>query len=304
MFMLREDMIPYSSIVSKFWLCGNFRYTKARRRTVGGTIQTIQSYYEGAVEPIYRAVMGTTLHLAMFEGDESRQEAHLRTKKFLIARLPDISSDVTIIDLGSGYGDMALFLAQRFGCRVIGVNLVHVQNVLSLTLSREAGLGEQISAIEADFSHVPLPSASTQIVWSQEALLHAPDRRQVLREAARLLQPGGIFIFTDLLQTGPMEPEEAQLIYERVKIDSFETFDSYRDHLQAANLQVAEVADLSGYVAQSYQDHIDEMKDGQAILAEAVGTEYIDYTIEAMGRWVTAAQDGKLGWGMFVARKP
>lgn len=267
-------------------------------------IQKIQSYYEGAVEPIYRSVMGTTLHLAMFEGDEPRHEAHLRTKEFLIANLPDITADTTIIDLGSGYGDMALFLAQRFGCRVVGVNLVHVQNLLSLSLSREAGLDEQISAIEADFAHVPLSSACTQIVWSQEALLHAPDRGKVLREAARLLRPGGIFIFTDLLQTGPMETEEARLIYERVKINSFETFDSYQDHLQTAKLQVEEVADLSGYVAQSYQDHIDEMENGRAILAEAVGPAYVDYTIEAMGRWVTAANEGKLGWGMFVAKKP
>ena len=268
-----------------------------------GNIEKIQSYYEGAVEPIYRSVMGTTLHLAMFEGDEPRHQAHLRTKEFLTARLPDIASDTTIIDLGSGYGDMARFLAQRFGCRIIGVNLVHVQNMLSLSLSREGGLGEQISAIEADFAHVPLPSACTKIVWSQEALLHAPDRRRVLREASRLLQPGGIFIFTDLLQTGPMEHEEARLIHERVKINSFETFDSYQDHLQAADLRVEEVADLSEYVAQSYQDHIDEMQNGHAILAEAVGTEFIDYTIEAMGRWVKAANEGKLGWGMFVAGK-
>lgn len=268
-----------------------------------GNNQKIQSYYEGSVEPIYRTVMGTTLHLAMFEGNESRKEAHLRTKEFLVARLPDVSPGTTIIDLGSGYGDMARFLAHRFGCRIIGVNLVNSQNVLSHSLNHEAGLDEQISTLEADFARVPLSSACTQIVWSQESLLHAPDRGQVLHEAARLLQAGGIFIFTDLLQTGPMESEEARLIYERVKINSFETFDSYRDHLQATNLRVEEVADLSWYVAQSYQNHIDEMRKSRTTLAQAVDTQFIDYTIEAMERWVTAAEEGKLGWGMFVARK-
>jgi SAM-dependent methyltransferase len=268
------------------------------------TTQEINAYYEGAVEPIYRSAFGAALHLAMFEGDESREKAQTRTKEFLAARLPQVSLETTIVDLGSGYGDAARFLVQRLGCKVVGVNLVHTQNVLALSVSREAGFGRQISAIEADFGHVPLAAACTQVVWSQEALLHAPDRGRVLTEAARLLQPGGVFIYTDLVQTGPLEPEEARLIYERVKITSFETFEGYRVHLQAAGLQIKEIADLSPYVARSYGDHIDEIRAARDILVKAVGADFVDYTIEAMGRWVTAANEGKLGWGMFVARKP
>jgi hypothetical protein len=47
----------------------------------------IQAYYEGLVEPIYRTVSGTVLHLAMFEGAETREAATTRTKTFLAARL-------------------------------------------------------------------------------------------------------------------------------------------------------------------------------------------------------------------------
>ncbi len=266
--------------------------------------QKIQAYYEGLVEPIYRSVFGAALHLAMFEAEEeSRRIAQLRTKGFLADRLPELSAGITVVDLGSGYGDTARYLAQHFGCRVVGVNLVHSQNVRSLSFSQEAGLGRRIFAVEADFVRVPLASNCTTVVWSQEALLHAPNRSQVISEAARLLQPGGTFIFTDLLQTGPMQPEEAQRIYERVNIDSLETFDSYRQHLQAARLLVTEVVDLSRYVARSYANHIEEMQQARATLDEAVGAEYVAYTIEAMGRWVIAAKQGKLGWGLFVARK-
>lgn len=268
-------------------------------------IQQIQSYYEGAVEPIYRAVSGAALHLAMFETDhETRDEAQTRTKEFLISHLPTVTGNTTIIDLGSGYGDMARYLAQKFDCRVMGFNLVHTQNVLAHKFSREAGVGELISTVGADFAYVPLQSNCTGIVWCQESLLHAPDRRKVVGEAARLLKPDGIFIFTDLLQTGPMEEEEAQLIYERVSIHSFETFDSYRQHVQTAGLVMETVADLSHYVAQSYGNHINEMEEAYDVLAEAISPEFIDYTITAMERWATAAKEGKLGWGMFVARKP
>ena len=265
-------------------------------------LNEIQAYYEGKVEPIYRAVFGTTLHLAMFEDEaETRAEAHLRTKEFLTARLPEVSSTTTIFDLGSGYGDMARFLARRFGCRVVGLNLVHSQNLLSLSLSRAAKLA--VSAVQADFARVPFPSACAEVVWSQEALLHAPDRRRVLQDAARILQPGGVFIFTDLLQTGPMEPQEAKLIQERVKIKPLDSFDSYQTYLAEVGLETVEIADLSRYVARSYDDHINQIEEHRDTLVKAVGPEFVDYTIIAMGRWVKAAEEGKLGWGMFVARK-
>jgi cyclopropane fatty-acyl-phospholipid synthase-like methyltransferase len=268
-------------------------------------IRQVQAYYEGVVEPIYRAAFGAALHLAMFEQEgESREQAQQRTKEFLITRLPPVSGETTIIDLGSGYGDMTRYLAQRFGCQVIGANLVHTQNVLALEFNRQAGLEQRVATIGADFNCVPLASGCANIVWCQESLLHAPDRGHVLKEAARLLQSGGVFIFTDLLQTGQMEVEEAQLIYERVSIDSFETFASYHRHLQAAGLQAKEVVDLSHYVARSYQNHIDEMQQARAALDKAVGADFVDYTMTAMGRWVKAAAEGKLGWGMFAARKP
>jgi sarcosine/dimethylglycine N-methyltransferase len=100
-----------------------------------------------------------------------------------------------------------------------------------------------------------------------------------------------------------MEPEEARLIYERVHIDSLETFDSYRRLIRDAGLLLEEVTDLSEHVVPSYEDHVDSLRRHRADLIEAIGVEYVDYTIEAMGRWISAAEAGKLGWGAFVANK-
>ena len=267
-------------------------------------IQDIQDYYEGSVEPIYRSVFGTNLHLAMFDGDESRDEAHQKTKDFLVSRLPEVTPKTIIYDLGSGYGDMPRYLTQRLGCRVVGLNLVHVQNVLGLQLSREAGLADKNFAVGADFGQVPFPANSTEIVWSQEAMLHAPDRRQVVEEAARLLQPGGVFLFTDILQTGPMEEEESRLIRERVRITPLDSFESYRRYITEAGLDIVEVSDLSHYVARYYDDHAQQIRDHRETLIKAVAPEFVDYTVTAMGRWVKAAEERKLGWGMFLCRKP
>jgi glucuronate isomerase len=111
-------------------------------------------------------------------------------------------------------------------------------------------------------------------------------------------------IFSDILQTAPMSPAEARAIYERVKVNSLETFESYQSHLQAAGLRTVEVVDLSRYVARSYQNHVNSLRHHRPALVEAIGAAEVDYTIAAMERWVQAAEEGKLGWGMFVAQKP
>ncbi len=263
---------------------------------------TIQEYYEGQVEPIYRAIAGAILHLGIFQGAESRETATERTKAFLASHL-ELGPGLRVADLGSGYADTARFLASRFGCRVLAINLVHSQNVHARSLNERAGLQDRVFLIEGDFARTPLSSALFQVVWSQEAFLHAPDRAAVIREAARLLEPGGNLIFTDLLQTGLMEPEEARLIFERVHIQSLETFDSYARHLAAAGLTPRAIVDLSNNVAPSYQDHVDTLREDRSTLEPAVGKEFLEYTIQAMERWVRAGREGKLGWGMFLGQK-
>jgi cyclopropane fatty-acyl-phospholipid synthase-like methyltransferase len=263
----------------------------------------IKSYYTGTVEPIYRIISGPILHLGIFEGDEPRELATARTKELLASRL-QLGPEDTVLDLGSGYGDSARFLAGRYGCRVLGLNLIPGQNIEALAMTREAGLEARVRVVEADFGRVPLAAGRADVVWSQESLLHAPDRGQVLIESRRLLRPGGTLIFTDILQTGPLRPEEARLIYDRVKIDSLESFDSYQTLLDEAGLLGTEVLDLSQHVAPSYQDHVDRLRKHYAELVEAVDPDYVDYTISAMELWVQAANEGKLGWGMFVAKRP
>ncbi len=268
-------------------------------------IHEIRGYYEGAAKSIYQTISGTTLHLGMVEPEDSDPaQAHERTKEFLVARLPPVSAETIIFDLGAGYGDMARFLAHRLGCRVVGLNLVHSQNVQSQQLTGQAGLAGQVAAVEADFARTPFLSGCTDIVWSQEALLHAPNRGQVVAEAARLLRPGGRFLFTDILQTGPMPTEKARLIFERVKLISLETFLSYQRHLQAVNLQIEEIVDLSRYLAPYYASRVQAMIDQREELTESTHPDFLDYSIEANQRWVEAGQAGQLGWGLFLARKP
>ncbi len=264
----------------------------------------VNHYYTGRVEPIYRSISGSILHLGIFEKEtDTYLESKSRTKPFLAGHL-EIRPGARLLDLGSGYGDAARYLASRFDCRPIALNLVHVQNVFARDQNRQLASRYPVLVVEGDFSHVPLTARSLDVVWSQEALLHAPDRRAVLCEAARVLRRGGSLLFTDILQTGPMAPGEAEKIYERVHVRSLGTVPGYRADLAASGLVEERFIDLSEHLPIYYQKLSEHLAGNRARIEAAVGAEYVEYTLQALGRWVRAGKEGKLGWAMFLARKP
>lgn len=114
-----------------------------------------------------------------------------------------MGSAVRVLDLGSGKGAAARHLAERFGCHVTCFNLGRNQNAHNVAEARSAGLEHLVDTVLGNFnSGLPAEwTASFDVVWSQEALCHAKDQTQVLKEVHRVLKPGGVIIFTDIMRT-------------------------------------------------------------------------------------------------------
>ena len=113
-----------------------------------------------------------------------------------------MQSGVRVLDLGSGKGAAARHLAEKYGCHVTCFNLGRNQNAHCLMEARAAGIEHLVDAVEGNFNN-GLPAewtASFDVVWSQEALCHAKNQRAVLAEVMRVLKPGGVVIFTDIMR--------------------------------------------------------------------------------------------------------
>lgn len=119
-----------------------------------------------------------------------------------------LGATTRVLDLGAGKGAAARHLAATFGCHVTCFNLGKNQNAHNLAEARAAGIEERISVTLGNFNH-GLPAewtASFDLVWSQEALCHANDQRKVLAEITRVLKPGGVAVFTDIMRTVRVPP--------------------------------------------------------------------------------------------------
>jgi cyclopropane fatty-acyl-phospholipid synthase-like methyltransferase len=109
-----------------------------------------------------------------------------------------------VVDAGSGFGTLALRCVARHGAaRVVGLNLSRVQLDESRRRAVRAGLDGRVEFLHASATRMPLPDASVDRVLSVEAAFHFETRAGFLREAARVLRPGGLLVMADLLAPPP-----------------------------------------------------------------------------------------------------
>ena len=278
-------------------------------RDVASIVSTTQAYYDGPADEIYRSIWGDNIHLGVYCGgvycgeDCHQLAAKGHTNEIMAAAVP-LGPDSRVLDLGCGYGSAARYLAANFGCRVTGTNISEKELELARSRSREAGLDGLLSFEYGDFHHLDYPGDSYDVVWSQDAFLHAADKMAVLSECRRVLKPGGALVFTDILVRKDTPEEDRARIYDRVKSPDMWDMEDYRRGLADAGLSIIREEDWSSNVAPSYAWVRDGLLENREALLPRVGAETIDRTAESLSFWVASASAGKIGWALIVAQKP
>lgn len=124
--------------------------------------------------------------------------------------LLDLSPSTSVLEIGSGSGGPALFLAEAVRCRVTGLDINEFGIKNSTDLARRRGLDSLVKFQLAD-AGLPLPFAQDTFdaILSNDAMCHVPGRLEVLSEWHRVLKPGGRMLFTDaMVITGVVSHEE------------------------------------------------------------------------------------------------
>jgi ubiquinone/menaquinone biosynthesis C-methylase UbiE len=126
-----------------------------------------------------------------------------------IPHLLDLRLNSSVLEIGCGSGGYALHLAEKIGCRLVGldINAAGVRNANQLALAR--GLVEQAHFEQCDVSkNLPFGDKTFDAVFSNDVLCHVPARTEVLSEIFRVLKPGGRMVFSDALIVGGMLSHE------------------------------------------------------------------------------------------------
>src|SRR5699024_91508 len=207
------------------------------------------------------------------------------------------------VDFGSGYCGAARYLQAELNTQILAVNLSGEQNRRAEQLNQLAGTAEKITVVDASYNNVPAEDDTADLVWSQDAFLHAERRDLPMAEAARILKPGGEFLFTDPMAADAGTASELSGVLERLNLSSLASPAEYKQLAAAAGLELVEFDDLSSMLPQHYGRVLAETKANTEPSLQTASQTYLDGMMTGLQHWVEAGDRGLLSWGIFHFRK-
>jgi cyclopropane fatty-acyl-phospholipid synthase-like methyltransferase len=149
-----------------------------------------------------------------------------------------------VLDVGSGIGGPARFLARTVGCRVTALELQDEMHAVGQDLTDRCGLSDLVSHVQGDALTYPLRDGSYDAVVTWLAVHHIPERSRLMRRLASGLRAGGRLYLEDLCEHAPFADDDLTDVRETLHGVTMTTATEYVQDVRSAGFTVIEATDL------------------------------------------------------------
>ncbi len=220
-------------------------------------------------------------------------------------RLLGLCPSSNVLEVGSGSGGPALFVAATVGCHITGIDVNEFGIKNSNELARQENL-ESIASFQLADASQPLPfsEGNFDAIISNDAMRHVPRRLEVLKEWYRVLKPGGQMLFTDaMVITGLISHEEIAM---RSSIGYYFYLPPGENErvIEEAGFELVRCYDLTSRAANVSRRWHDARVKYRQDMVGIEGEENFDGVQRFLWCVHTLSSEGRLSRYMYIGRKP
>jgi ubiquinone/menaquinone biosynthesis C-methylase UbiE len=157
-----------------------------------------------------------------------------------------------LLELCSGIGGPARFLARTYGCKVTGIDLSEFNTQTARKRTRDEGLEHLATFLHGDALQIPFPEESFTHVFGCEGWCYFPDKEQLYQVARRVLKPGGMIAFLEAACDDPVRLNTEQYLAPV----HYESIANYKAMLGASGFQGIEQFDTTSLACKDVSSSI------------------------------------------------
>lgn len=273
-------------------------------------IERVRAQYESINGTgFYKWIMGDggcDIHYGIYESPfDSISAASRRSTSTLLgltAKYSKLGLKGKLLDLGSGNGGPAHQILLETNLHITCLNLCELQNEQNLRRAKEIEVLDRLSIQTGSFESLPTEWSSVfDIVWSQESLCHAIDKKRVLSEARRVIRDGGLIAFSDIMISNNVSLGEAKSFTDRNAISRLATPADYEYWLESVGFKLLHQANWSHHLQINFAHMLNQIQIYRpSLLEQGIESEYLDTFAKSLQNRIERVCDGVFYWGAFI----
>jgi ubiquinone/menaquinone biosynthesis C-methylase UbiE len=221
----------------------------------------------------------------------------------ILALKAGIQSTSYVLDVGSGMGGPARYLASRYGCRVMGLDVTESRYHSATRLTKIVKLDHLVDFRLGNALSMPFADDTFDVVIGQETWAHIPEKDRLITECTRVVKIGGVIAFTDILRRGVFGHAEMERLQQDMAIPTLETAEGYGRLLAESGCILLEQEDLSDHWAEILTQRLEMYRSLKEPTVEKFGEAHYQAWDDTYSFFVELFAAGKLGGGRLVARR-